>query len=117
MAMDNKLTIPCDVSQVSDGYHTFEELYDHRCLLFMNFVLSHREVSFKTKLNDKGEAWEGWFICGMNTRYGQITYHLPMKYWNLLSVEEKERNDDYDGHTPKDVLYRLFSLMVEFSTR
>lgn len=32
------LHIPIDAGKVSDGYHTFDELYEHRCLLFINLV-------------------------------------------------------------------------------
>ena len=116
--MNNQLFLPCDVSKVSDGYHTFEELYLHRCLLFANFVLCHREISFKTKLNDRGEQWDGWFICGMDTKYGQITYHLPDNYWDLLpKVAEQERNYGYDGHTSEDVANRLSALLIDFAER
>ncbi|MET4695217.1 hypothetical protein V5J35_000855 [Endozoicomonas sp. NE40] len=43
--MDNKIILPCDVSQVSDGYHTFAELYDHRCLLWVNVLQSNKPFS------------------------------------------------------------------------
>lgn len=95
------------VEDMSDGYHTFNELYQHRHVLFINLVLRNLPISFKTKLNDKKEAWEGWFILGMNTEFGQITYHLPVTYWDMVSVKEVEYNFDYDGHTPEDVVDRL----------
>ena len=110
--MDNKLILPCDVSQVSDGYHTFEELYTHRCLLFMNLVARIPKMAFKTWLNDKGEAWEGWFILGLNTPNGQITYHLPAEYWDLVEVPEIFSNADYDEHTSADVIERLKMLVA-----
>ena len=111
--MDNKIILPCDVSEVSDGYHTFAELYDHRCLLWVNVLLAHKERAFKTWRNDAGEKWEGWFIAGMNTEAGQITYHLPEKLWVLLAgIAETHQNEGYDGHCSTDVLSRL-ALLAE----
>lgn len=95
------------VGSMSDGYHTFGELYEHRHLLFINLALSNSEISYKTWLNDKKEKWEGWFILAMNTEFGQITYHLPTAYWDDASVKEVEYNFDHDGHTSKDVADRL----------
>ena len=112
--MDNKLILPCNVGDVSDGYHTFSELYDHRCLLWVNFLLLNKANAFITLRDDSGNKIDGWFIAGINTKYGQITYHLPSIYWKLLSdIKETNTNFDYDGHTPKDTLNRLVSLAKE----
>lgn len=105
--MTSKLTLPCEVGGVSDGYHTFNELYEHRHLLFLHLVASNKKDAFKTWKDDKGELWEGWFILGLNTKHGQITYHLPERYWLDAEVVAIEHNSDYDGHTAQDVLERL----------
>ena len=40
--MSDKITIEVsDLSKVSDGYRTIAELYDHRCLLFINLAIMH----------------------------------------------------------------------------
>lgn len=106
MLRENKIN-QTDVSNVSDGYHTFGELYDHRNLLFLNLALANPAIAFKTRLNDKKEAWEGWFILGINTEFGQITYHLPDEFWIAAGVKEIEYNFDYDGHNSDDVCNRL----------
>ena len=110
--MDNQITLPCDVGLVSDGYHTFSELYDHRCLLWLNVLQAHKGMAFKTWLNDAGEKLDGWFIAGLDTEHGQITYHLPERLWSLLDVKETEKNEGYDGHTPEETLKRLEMLAV-----
>ncbi|KKM72185.1 hypothetical protein LCGC14_1423060 [marine sediment metagenome] len=101
-----------NMNNVSDGYHTFGELYKHRHLLFLNLALANPGIAFKTWLNHKKEAWKGWFILGINTEEGQITYHLPEEYWIAAEVREIEYNSDYDGHTSKDVRYRLSRFAV-----
>ena len=104
------LFIPVHPSEVSDGYHTFAELYDHRTALFINFLHTHKDKAFKTHLDDNGSKMKGWFIAGINSQYGQITYHLNDELWNLVNVPEAESNSDYDGHTTDDVLQRLLKL-------
>ena len=96
--------------EVSDGYHTFNELYEHRHALFINVVLAHADKAFKTRKNHKGETFEGWFILGFDSAYGQLTYHLPDSYWDCAVVKEVESNSTYDGHTVDDVLKRLLLL-------
>ncbi len=96
-----------NMDNVSDGYHTFGELYKHRVLLFINLAICNFGIAFKTRLNDKKEAWDGWFILGINTEFGQITYHVPNRYWEAINVREDEYNWDYDGHTSDDVCDRL----------
>ncbi len=92
---------------LSDGYHTFDELYNHRCLLFLNLCLRDPENCYwKPDFVD-------WFCLYWETPEGQISYHIPE---TLLSyVEGKIKRDDhhlFDGHTSKDVVYRLQQMML-----
>ena len=112
--MDNKLILPCDVNQVSDGYHTFQELYEHRCLLWVNLlnrINQHKhsnETAYKTRKDDQGNEMKGWFIAALNIPGDmQLTYHLPENLWSLLNIPEMEKNHNYDGHSSKDVATRL----------
>ncbi len=109
---NNIVPLTCDSSEVSDGYHTFGELYAHRCRLFALLMVTFDGNAFKTRRNAEGDEWEGWFIGGMDTPAGQITYHLPAEMWDMLpTVREIERNAGYDGHTSDDVLARLDKLI------
>jgi hypothetical protein len=110
-----------DMSEItgdtSDGYHTFNELYEHRHTLFAFALKIARDgfllgiMPFKTWRNQNGEEWEGWFIAGLNSQYGQISYHLPAEWWDELDIPEIEYNADYDGHTSADVLSRLKAIL------
>ena len=97
-----------DMRKVSDGYHTFEELYEHRTLLFVNLMLAYPDQSWISRYHDDGSGYEGWFVAGMESDVGQITYHLSEKLWPLLekAVKELDRSP-WDGHTPQDVCDRL----------
>lgn len=109
-----------DTNLVSDGYHTFGELYEHRCLLWAMVVSTYDESigrddfecpTFKTRKNSEGEEWAGWFIAGIDTPHGQISYHLPDTMWDLVDAPEIERNDKYDGHTSADVVKRITEIL------
>ena len=104
----NSLFIKCDPSKVSDGYHTFEELYDHRCLLFIHLLQIHQNLSFASYFHDDGTTWDGWFVAGCKLDGGIITYHLPEKFAELIpSFLWIEKAPLWDGHTSKDVCDRL----------
>lgn len=116
--MSNKIELPCDVGEVSDGYHTFSELYDHRCLLWVNLLLVNKENAFKTLRDDSGVFTADWFIAGLDTEFGQITYHLPIKYWDFVeSIKEIESNSNYDGHTSGQVIGRLKLMALRESNK
>lgn len=108
--MNNKLVLPCDVGQVSDGYHTFDELYDHRCLLFLALMRSHPLISWYSSRHSDGSEYDGWFIAGMQLNDKQVSYHLNNKYRKLISKTDilcLDKAPEWDGHTSSDVLARL----------
>lgn len=108
---------------ISDGYHTFDELYEHRIILFIklcelinsNFKHSYPKIHssvWKSKKHSDDTSWEGWFIMGIGKEKNkQITYHLPMKYWKDTDfAEELDKAPEWDKHTSDDVLERLLKL-------
>lgn len=99
-----------DTNKISDGSHTFEELYDHRAKLFSVICSMNKQISWKSKFHDDGTMYEGYFIVGMNTEEGQVSYHYGLCYWDLFDVVELERAPKYDGHDSKDAILRILSL-------
>uniref|UniRef100_A0A6M3L483 WDGH domain-containing protein n=1 Tax=viral metagenome TaxID=1070528 RepID=A0A6M3L483_9ZZZZ len=98
-----KVTIEVtDLTKVSDGYHTIEELYSHRCLLWINLCLCNIGLCYV-----KENHYPGWFLLGMITKEGQISYHCPNQYLYLVKNKIRKDKPDFDGHTPADVLERL----------
>ena len=100
--------------EVSDGFHTFNELYDHRALLFAALVNStFRDIAWKSKQhNDPAyPMYEGMFIVGIDTPIGQATYHYDVDpYWDMFHCKELERAPKYDGHSPADAVERIFQM-------
>lgn len=98
-----------DTSDISDGYHTFGELYHHRAVLFAVIVNNNLGLSFKSKLHDDGTMFSGMFIVGIKTPEGWYSYHYDMSEWDIFKCKEWSRAPKYDGHKPEDV-ERLLSL-------
>lgn len=102
--------IPGDTGEVSDGYHTFNELYDHRCALFLAFIRSSHCKSWKSRTHHDGKGWGGWFIVGLELPTGTISYHLPDKLWDVADfIPTRERAPEWDGHTPAMVVERILA--------
>lgn len=94
------------IEEPHDDYHTMNELYDHRTVLFA-IICKFSDKSWKSKKHSDGTSEDGWFIAGIETPYGQITYHQKEEYWELFQCKELYTAPEYDGHTPDDVLERL----------
>lgn len=111
-------------NDISDGYHTFGELYEHRISLWIALCLQMSRIEsrlpkvpgenfvWRSKLHSDGSSWEGWFVLGMGKDEGhQMTYHLPMSKWDETNfAEELDKAPEFDGHTSEDVLKRLRTL-------
>lgn len=114
-----------ETMQVSDGYHTMDEVYDHRIALFMQVCKMQayfNEIASAQGIDRARRIWksknhhptdkpmfEGWFIMGIDTEPGrQITYHLPLKLWDECDFAiQFIKAPKWDGHTSADVLERL----------
>ncbi|MDI9412745.1 MAG: hypothetical protein QM401_04110 [Bacillota bacterium] len=94
---------------VSDGYHTFNELYYHRMILFSVICNTFSDKAWKSKLHADGTMFEGYFIVGVSTAEGSFTYHYHLDHWGQFNVPELERAPEWDGHTAADIT-RLLSL-------
>lgn len=95
----------------SDGYHTFNELYDHRAKLFSVVVAAFSNIAWKSKRHSDGSMYEGMFIVGIDTPHGQATYHYEIEpYWELFRCSELPKAPEFDGHTPTQAIDRIASL-------
>lgn len=112
-----------DPQDVSDGYHTFRELYHHRMLLsacLWNAWNQKGDIVCKSRKHSDGELCfgGGWFVVVAKIPTGQISYHYKEEYWDLFCIPEAERSPfPYDGHTPEDVEKRLKDYIENYLTR
>jgi len=100
-----------NTDDISDGYHTFGELYEHKITLFIALCkqLYGEGIVWRSKLHSDGSSFEGRFILGMNQTKGrQITYHLPLEKWEETDFAQTlKKAPEFDGHTSEDVLKRI----------
>lgn len=106
-----------DANVISDGYHTFKELYEFRkvynAVLFNEWHKLGLYNVHKSKRHNDGElAFDGgWFIVCAELPSGQISNHYEMKDWELFKCNETPTALlPFDGHTSSDVLDRLKNL-------
>ena len=102
---------PRITGETSDGFHTFDELYHHRAVLFSVIVRDHNELAWKSKLHHDGTMYDGMFIVGIETPNGHATYHYAIDpYWEMFDCKELERAPEWDGHSPDDAIERIATL-------
>ena len=106
-----------EIDDLSDGFHTFRQLYYQRMMLFAVIVKQNKDKAWKSLRHEDGELCfgGGWFIVGIDTPEGSYTYHYENKYFDLFDCEILDYGKHWDGHTEKDVT-RLLSLQPEERT-
>jgi hypothetical protein len=124
MILGKDLLLPAGIEarDVSDGYHTFDELYEFRkvynAALFNEWARQKKyEVHKSTKHFEGDECFGGeFFIVVAILPGGQISNHYEMKDWDLFHIPAYDKVlYKYDGHTAKDVLERLRNITSRFS--
>lgn len=102
-----------DTNLISDGYHTFGELYEFRkvynAALFNTWADNKTFPVVKSYKHSDGQLCFGgdWFIVVATLPSGQISNHYELKDWHLFRCEIVEQGPEFDGHTSEDVLERL----------
>lgn len=101
-----------DDIEISDGYHTFHELYQHRRALNVALFHAYAEHCIKSRKHFDGTMFEGGYFIVMMTHpiVGQISYHYQLKHWDEFRIPEVELAPKHDGHTPQDTIERLLRL-------
>lgn len=100
------------IGDISDGYHSFNDLYYQRLILFAAICNTYTDNAWKSKRHSNGEIpfGGGWFIVGIETPEGSYTCRYELEDWGLFKCKEIDRAPLWDGHTSKDVK-RILSLL------
>lgn len=106
-----KVPVVVDPGEVSDGYHTFNELYLHRMALMAALMRFSGAPCWRSRQHHDGTMFKGFFIIGMTlgiAEPNQITYHIEEKHWEEFAFAPTlEHAPDFDGHTASDAVRRL----------
>lgn len=104
------------VGEISDGYHSFNDLYKHRTYLLALAVI-HMPYAWKARQHEDGSMFDGMFIVGFPTPTGMVTYHCDNEYWELFKIPVLPHAPHFDGYTANDVLDREFNFLKSANTR
>ena len=100
--------------ETSDGYHTFNELYHHRAVLFSVIVANYPDKAWKSKKHHDGTMYDNMFIVGIDTPDGQATYHYDVDpYWDMFKCRVLDNAPEWDGHTPAQAIERIGKLKAQ----
>ena len=100
--------------ETSDGYHTFNELYHHRAVLFSVIVANYPDRAWKSKKHHDGTMYDNMFIVGIDTPDGQATYHYDVDpYWDMFKCRVLDNAPEWDGHTPAQAIERIGKLKAQ----
>jgi hypothetical protein len=98
---------------MTDGVHTFKELYEFRMLYHAHAVRSWMEQGINVvrswRHHDGDECFGGgWFIVVAELSTGQVSNHYRSPQWPVFAgVPEVATAPEWDGHSVEDVLRRL----------
>lgn len=110
---------------ISDGYHTFDELYDHRITLYIALCKRMKDdlevcldgigkdyKVWRSRVHSDNTMFNGEFVLGIGKHPGeQITYHIPLSRWEetcfVHTYDFSDTVPKWDCHTSDDVLERL----------
>ena len=100
--------------KLNEQQDLIEELYDFRltynALLFNEWAENQKYEVYKSRRHSDGElCFDGeYFIVVANLPTGQVTNHYHIRHWDMFKINEYEKvKEDFDGHTPSDVIERL----------
>ena len=113
LIIENKLSGEISTKEISDGHHTFGELYRHRVALFCALCNLLPEISWKSKKHfdeENDPMFNDSFIAEINTPEGIATYHIKLKYWKIFNIPELDRARKYDSYSSEAVIDRILSL-------
>lgn len=113
-----------NAKDISDGYHTFKELYDMRLALTVAvFKANHwkplpngmgsESLVWRAKKHFDGTMFDGMFIVCHGYEQGtQISFHYNLEHWDKFNFANTSdiAPVPYDGHTDEDVIERLINL-------
>lgn len=118
-----QLTEASNRGEISDGYHTFNELYRYRMLYnaaFFNELAKNGKIRvIKSKRHHDGEECfgGGWFIVMAELPTGQISNHYELQDWDYFKCGEVDVAPEWDGHTPEDAAHRLESFIAGYQIK
>lgn len=100
------------MKDVSDGHHTFRELYAHRLALTVALARSGAAKAWLSLQHhpDDGSMFDGDFIVGIELSTGTIRYHYNLEFLELFDgIRILPHAPKWDGAGPEQTIERLLA--------
>lgn len=114
---ENKQESVTPTEEISDGYHTFKELYQYRRVYNAMLVNEYEnQWLYNVHKSLKHSDWEdcfggGYFVVQMTLPTGQVSNHYKLEHWDEFKCEIRGKADEWDGHTPQEALSRMMNFL------
>lgn len=97
--------------ELHDWYHTFNQLYEHRVLLFLAWCKNIDHLENNVRYSSTNSDWSKrpwWFVAGIGD---EVSYHIPIKYRELAWRIIRNKLDKWlrDWHNSQDVVSTIFN--------
>lgn len=105
-----------NVKDISDGHHSFDDLYEHRNTLMLALMTAMPDKSWWSYNHhpEDDEMFPGCVIAGIETPAGPILYHLKANEFEHILIDLKVIRREYapkwDGIDARVTPFRLLRL-------
>ena len=104
--------------EVSDGYHTFTDLYNHRIGLFLLVISLLKKSNKEIKIWYADSEEINWYIVGIDFEDDKkiISYHVPnnvKEYLDKMNVEYLDKLPPFDGCDSNCNLKRIYEMILK----
>lgn len=100
-----------NTKNISDGHHTFGELYNRELVLFRLVTSAYPKLSFKSLKHydeENDPIFNGDFMVGIYTPKGPITYHFKLEYLDSFKhISYIPKGPKYDNYTEDEKNERI----------
>lgn len=94
--------------EVSDGYHSFMELYAHRMALTALLLKDPKYKAVRSLKHSDGTMFDNSFIVVFYVKERQCSYHYGLDLWDTFDfLPTVEKAPEYSGHTSGEVVLNL----------
>ena len=85
-----------EIDDVSDGFHTFRQLYYQRMMLFATIVKQNKDKAWKSLRHEDGELCfgGGWFIVGIDTP--EVVREKTKECADMFNILKVKVGSDHD---------------------
>lgn len=109
------VTVTVDNDNISDGFHTFQDLYDFQHILFINLMTQYRKYAWKSLAVTNMQREDFFWGCIDIPNVGTVAVRIPVEYWDKIAADIStiQYGVKYSDCINKEVLMKLCKITGE----